>query len=143
MSVVARKRRTWFSGRADALANFAEKPAFAGWDTRALEAYVDGGFMQAPHGLEIRCRPDDEADMYAAATAHGAWDRLAEVRCPVVVIVGEHSDTHDEAFTAQMVERFGGPAEWVVVEESGHTVPMERPAALADLVATAVGRVLA
>ena len=61
------------------------------------------------------------------------WDRLGEIRCPVLVLVG----AHDAKFTdlgRRLVE--GLPtAELVVIPDAGHSVHLEQPEATATAVA--------
>jgi len=67
-------------------------------------------------------------------TQEPPWDRLGEIRCPVLVIVGED----DAKFTALGHRIVDGVADGrlVVVPESGHSVHLEQPdatvAALVD-----------
>jgi 2-succinyl-6-hydroxy-2,4-cyclohexadiene-1-carboxylate synthase len=61
------------------------------------------------------------------------WDRLGEIECPVLVLVGEH----DAKFTdlgRRLVD--GLPrAELVVVPGAGHSVQLEQPEATVDAIA--------
>lgn len=62
------------------------------------------------------------------------WDRLGEIDCPVLVLVGEH----DEKFTAigrRMVD--GIPrAELAIIGGAGHSVHLERPEATVAAITT-------
>ena len=87
----------------------------------------------------LKCAPEIEAEFYRGAAAHGAWARLHEVACPVVLVAGEASDSHPAPFMQEMRERFGG-ARLEVVPGAGHFLPMERPAAVAAVVAALLGR---
>ena len=66
------------------------------------------------------------------------WDRLDEIECPVLVLVGEH----DAKFTGlgrRLVE--GLPrAELVVVPGAGHSVHLEQPDATVDAIAAWLDR---
>ena len=62
------------------------------------------------------------------------WDRLAEIECPVLVLVGEH----DAKFTGlgrRLVDGLGD-ADLVVVPDAGHSVHLEQPHATASAIAT-------
>jgi 2-succinyl-6-hydroxy-2,4-cyclohexadiene-1-carboxylate synthase len=66
------------------------------------------------------------------------WDRLGEIRCPVLVLVGEH----DTKFT-QLGHRLadGLPdGELVVVPGAGHSVHLEQPDATVDAITSWVDR---
>ncbi len=130
MSTAAERRRPSFPSPEAAFENFRGKRPFAGWEERALRAYVSGGLAPVDGAWVLKCRPEDEADFYRAATAHGAWERLGEVGVPVVLVAGESSDTHNEDFLAASAAQFRN-ATTVVVDGASHFVPMERPAALA------------
>ena len=61
------------------------------------------------------------------------WDRLGEIDCPVLVLVGEH----DAKFTDLGHRLVGGlpRAELVVIPGAGHSVHLERPDATVDAIA--------
>ena len=62
------------------------------------------------------------------------WDRLGEVECPALVLVGEH----DEKFTelGRRLVAAQPDAELVIVPDAGHSVHLEQPEATAACVAT-------
>ena len=57
------------------------------------------------------------------------WDRLGDIACPVLVLVGEH----DAKFTALGRRLVDGlpAAELVVIPDAGHSVHLEQPEATA------------
>ncbi len=130
LSEGALRRRASFASPAEALANFRGKGPFAGWDDRALQAYVGGCLGPEGDRWALKCRPDVEAAFYRHATVHAAWERLGEVATPAIVVAGEGSDTHPEAFARLQAERLGN-ARAQVVAGATHFVPMERPDAVA------------
>ena len=138
LAVLALRRRTSFDSVESALASFRGRGPFADWVDEALRAYVECGTVaDGDGGRRLACAPDVEAEFYRAAHAHGAWDRLGEIRCPVVVVVGEHSDTHTPEFTASLTERFAdGRA--VTVPGATHFAPMEKPREIAGIVRDAL-----
>jgi len=140
MSEVAIKRRDRFDTRREAHDNYVEKPAFAGWDERAVNGYVDGGLVPDGDGLVMSCRPEDEAEIFTAASAHGLYDRLSEIVCPAVLLMGETSTTHTREATAEIAGRFGGPARWEQFDGASHFLPMEQPRRLAELVVREVAK---
>lgn len=131
----ALRRRASFATRAEARAAYFGRGPFAGWVDEALDAYVDHGFVDGADGRRhLRCAPATEAEYYRMASAHGAWDRLGEVRIPVMVVSGEHSDSHPPEFADRLASRFGD-ARLVVVPGASHFVPMEQPLVIGGLVA--------
>jgi pimeloyl-ACP methyl ester carboxylesterase len=137
LSEGARRRRGVFASRDEAYANYAAKPPFAALAPEALRAYVDFGFADEPDGsVRLRCRPEVEAAIYRMGSAHDAFARFADVRCPVTVACGERTD----AFTPPLVEQQAAALPHGRVEilpGLGHFGPLEDPATVAEAVARA------
>jgi pimeloyl-ACP methyl ester carboxylesterase len=127
----ALKRKGHFESRAAAFENFVDKPAFAGWERAALQAYVEGGLRPEGDVWTLKCPPVAEAEFYRGSTAHAAWERLGEVASHITLIAGEHSDTHPGEFLARTAEQLGG-GHVDVVPGTSHFVLMERPALIAS-----------
>lgn len=138
LAVAAEKRRRDFESREAARQNFVSKLPFSQWDPDALAGYLECGFIDSPSGVTLACRPEDEAEIYRAATVHGTWDRLGEVTLPVLVLAGEASDTHTSERVRRLCDRFPS-AGFEIVEGTGHFLPMEMP----DLVARRAERMAA
>lgn len=129
----ALRRRPSFASREEALANFTSKGVFSAWDVRALEAYVNCGLEPAGGEWVLTCPPEYEAAVFAAAPLHGAWDRLGEITPPVHVVAGRDSDSHPADFADAQASQLGnGTLE--IVEGSGHFLPMEQPARVAEII---------
>jgi pimeloyl-ACP methyl ester carboxylesterase len=89
MSELARKRRHFFSSRAEARQNFATKPPMNRFAPAALDAYVTYGFVDDPAGgVTLACTGEDEASVYEGAPTSHAWEGLSGVRPPVTVLGG-------------------------------------------------------
>lgn len=138
----ARRRRSQFPSRDAAYANFAAKPPLSQLDPAALRAYVDHGFVDTtgPDGeplVELRCRPEDEAQVYEMGGRHQAFSKLDQVRCPVTVARGALGGFGPAAFVDAIaaalphgrVETFDG---------LGHFGPLEDPALVAASVQQAL-----
>ena len=69
-----------------------------------MDAYVQGALVDEAGDWRLRCRPEHEADVYRGGSAHGAYERLEEIGIPVLLMAGEHSDTHDEPFLEDLRE---------------------------------------
>jgi pimeloyl-ACP methyl ester carboxylesterase len=96
-------------------------------DDAALRCYVESLARPRPAdgGVELVYPPEWEAAIYR----HGPlnlWDRMSELRLPLLVISGAESDTF-QAPAARKLKRLLPQAEFQVVPESGHLVPLERP----------------
>ncbi|MCP3997963.1 MAG: alpha/beta hydrolase [bacterium] len=137
MSAGALRRRPAFPSRKIAYDNFRSKPAFAGWQDRAMRAYVDGGLREVDDGVVLKCSPQDEAEFFMAATEHGAWDRLGEIEVPALLLAGEHSTTHQEPFLAELAARFPDGS-YTIIPDASHFVWMERPEAVAGRIAAVI-----
>jgi pimeloyl-ACP methyl ester carboxylesterase len=135
----ALRRKSGFTSREAAIANFRSKRAFAGWQERALRAYVEGGFRDEGDRVVLKCTPRAEAEFFWAATTHGAWDRLGEVKVPTLVLAGEHTTTHQKPSLAELTGRFGD-ARYDIVPATSHFVWMQRPGVVAEHVAAAISR---
>ena len=133
------RRRASFASRDDTRTAYTGRGPFARWTPEALELYVEHGFRDGPGGeRHLACAPATEAEYYRMATAHGAWERLGEVACPVTLLVGEHSDSHPPDFAARLVARFRA-ATLVTVSGAGHFLPMETPGEVAEVVRAVAG----
>ncbi|MCU0280631.1 MAG: alpha/beta hydrolase [Acidimicrobiia bacterium] len=139
MTAAALRRKRAFASAGAVVKSFRSRGAFAGWTEEALGLYADHGFYPGPDGWVLKCRPETEAEFYRGATAHGAWARLHEIACPVVLAAGERSASHPREFLEAMRDRFRD-ARLEVVPGVGHFLPMERPEAVAALVAARLGR---
>jgi pimeloyl-ACP methyl ester carboxylesterase len=133
MTAAALRRRSTFASAGAVVESFRSRGAFAGWTDEALSLYAAHGFRPGPEGWTLKCRPETEAEFYRGAMAHGAWARLHEVSCPVLLAAGERSASHPREFLEAMRDRFPG-ARLEVVPGVGHFLPMERPEAVAALV---------
>ncbi len=127
----ARRRREVFASRQAARDNYASKLPMSTWDPAALDAYVDWGFDDLDDGtVRLKCRGESEARTYEMSTRHGAFERLGEIGCPVVVAAGETSTALMPGITdLQAREIPNGHAE--ILPGLGHFGPMEDPAAVA------------
>ena len=132
----ARAGATTWESRDAALAAFSSRPPLDVLDADALRAYVERGFRDVDTaagggdadgaGVELVCRPDDEAEMYALRAAHDAWRLLPMVRCPVHVVCGDATD----AMTPHLCERVVGRLPDAILEVMpglGHFGPLQDP----------------
>jgi pimeloyl-ACP methyl ester carboxylesterase len=133
LSQGALRRRESFPSRADAFVNFSSKPPFMDLDPDVLEAYVDGGFETVPavdggdgQTIRLRCRREDEAQIYAHGGCHDAYLHLDEVACPVSLACGERTDSFGVAVMEADAERLRS-SRVEVIPEVGHFGPLQRP----------------
>lgn len=133
LAVNAEKRRRTFPSRDAARQRFSMGP-FSAWDDEVLDLYVDHAFHQADGGWTLKCEPSVEAETFRQAANVDTWDRLHEIESPVVVLSGEHSDSHQDPFRSLLVERFSDATSQVIADV-GHLAPMEAPDVIADVIA--------
>ena len=136
---LAMRRRERFESRAAVLDSYGSKPPFAVWHPDALAGYVDGGFVDDGDGVRLRCTPRTEAEVFTAASAHAAWERLAEVDLPVHVVYGADTDTYPPGHGEALAARFHN-AEATSIPGTGHFLPMEHPDVVAGAVRTIEAR---
>jgi pimeloyl-ACP methyl ester carboxylesterase len=139
LAAQTRRRRTTFSSREEALHHFRSRPVLNTLDPDALRAYVDHGLADAEGGgVELKCRPEDEATVYEMATAHDGWARLPEVACPVTVASGSDTEVCPPPRALAIVRRLQ-QGRLVELQNLGHLAPLEKPAAVATSVLRSLG----
>ena len=127
----ARRRRSRFDSWAAAEANFSAKPPLDVLSPEALREYVTHGFALQPDGsVELKCRPEDEAQVFEMAGQSHAWEVVEQIGCPVTVVRGARSTPGPASFADDLAVRFPhGTLE--AHEELGHFGPLEDPEAMA------------
>jgi 2-succinyl-6-hydroxy-2,4-cyclohexadiene-1-carboxylate synthase len=114
---------------AGTIETFAERwtahPLFAGTPPRALAAWRADLLRNEPAGVAAALRG------IGAGAMAPLWDRLPELRAPLVAVAGE-SDGAYRAHAQRLAA--GAPVgEAVVVPGAGHGLPREAPAAVAEI----------
>jgi pimeloyl-ACP methyl ester carboxylesterase len=112
-----------------------------------IRLWVDGPY--APEGrvegptrelaLDMNRIALHAADPGYETEALDAWSRLSEVRCPVLVVVGDLDLVHIRARAEELAARIVG-ARLVVMEGAAHLPGLEQPAAFAALLRDFLGR---
>ena len=131
LAASARRRRDQFPSYEQALENFRTKPPLSSFQNAVLELYVNHGFRQETDGIHLKCRREDEAQIFANAGYGDAFERLGEVECPVWVARGlkhgESGATRLAAPVAQTLPR----SELIDFPDLGHLSPFEVPEMMA------------
>ena len=133
----AMRRRETFPSTDAAYENYSAKPPLSVLDPAALRAYVEHGFAAQPDGtVRLKCRGANEAQVYRMGSAHGAYARLPEIRCPVTVASGALTTSIPPDLARMLVEPLpAGRLE--VFDDLGHFGPLEAPATVAASIAAA------
>ena len=127
LSAGARRRRDQWPSRAEALASYASKPPLNSLSPDALAAYVEYGTRDRADGtVELKCRPEDEANMYMMGASLGLFPDLGRVAVPVLVACGETTTSITPEFAAAIAEQL--PSSTLEVWSGrGHFGPLEDP----------------
>lgn len=128
MAAATLKRRDVFPSKEAAYENFAARGPFANFHPDSLRAYVEYGFEDAPdgEGVRLRCRPEDEAQMYRMGSAHHAFAQFPRIHCRVTIAHGGSTD----AIGAAVAEAQAAALPDVSLEEVpdlGHLGPLQDP----------------
>ncbi|VEE18112.1 alpha/beta fold hydrolase [Ectopseudomonas mendocina] len=132
MAKKAHKRRRQWSDRASAHAALHGRGMFRGWDEAAFDAYVEHALKDVDGGVELKCRPSREAEIFGSYPRR-LWPSLAKVTTPTEVIHG--ASTYP--FVARSVARWSASNAHVrsQVVSGGHCFMQEQPADSAERVA--------
>ncbi len=131
----ARRRMVWPSPE-ELIRSYRERPAFANWREDVLRLYAEHGTFQREDGqFELKCPGKIEAELYRNSLSRDTWDLLPDVRCPTLVLRGEHTD-HLLAVTSERVAGHISGARLVTVAGAGHLAPMERPESVSAEITT-------
>lgn len=78
--------------------------------------------------LKARPHPDGSGLQFYRDEPKAVFDRLPEIKCPVLYIFGGKSEVGNPATIKLKMERTGkGDAEKITIEEAGHLIPQEEP----------------
>lgn len=118
----------------------------AAWiESNGREAFLDRWLSQPmfenldpdrarAHRLESAAEIADQLRRLSPGAQKPLWDRLRELQQPVLIVAGQR-DPQYTAIAADMARRIGDNAEVHMVPATGHAIPMERPEAIATLLA--------
>lgn len=121
-------RLDYWADRASAEAYFRSRSLFAGFDPRALDAYLQHGIEAYEDGWRLRFRPDKEVAIFRETPAN--LHRVARLSVPAALITGADSPGVFHAAHRRHVRRHR--MLWCQAE-GGHMYPLERPEETAAL----------
>src|SRR3990170_7270264 len=89
----AAKRRMVWDSREELVDAYRERRAFASWREDVLRLFAEHGTFEREDGrVELKCPGEIEAELYRNSLSPDVWDLLPRVRCPALVIRGEHTE---------------------------------------------------
>lgn len=134
---VSKQRRHQWPDRGSVLAHFQSKPAFARWDPRVLQDYVDSGFDERGALVELGFRREVETRIYNTLPHHmGSVIKRHPPRCPVAFLAGTLSAELRQGGAAGAKALARDRFQWI---EGSHLFPMERPIETAEAVLSSLG----
>ncbi len=129
----ARRRRHHFSSRDDARARLSPKFPFCRWSPDLFDAYMEHGLApSAGGGVTLRCSGAVESAFYLAGSTESTLRRLAEMRCPTLLVTG--SESYMEPYARMQLEFAPPGSRLEVLSGCGHFIAQEKPDQVASLV---------
>ena len=133
LAAVTRRRREHFDSYEEAIERFGSKPPLGSLRPDVLDDYVRHGFRPAEGGgVTLKARREHEASTYDTGSQHRAFDHLADVSCPVLVVHG--GDGGFPALVAPTIVETLPQGTLRPMTDLGHFGPLEDPVAVADVV---------
>ncbi|WP_236207655.1 alpha/beta fold hydrolase [Pseudomonas tohonis] len=129
MAKRARARRNHWTDRPAAFAALHGRGIFKGWTDAALGAYVEHALKEVDGGVELKCRPSREAEIFSSCPKR-LWPSLTRIVTPTRIFHGQTS----YPFVARSVARISAlnPHVGAQVVEGGHCFMQEFPDAAAE-----------
>ncbi len=127
-------RRNFWKDADEAKTYLKSKQLFQTWDDEMLDLYLEYGMMPSVDGgLELACHPRREASLFMGSMGYDPWPVLAGIKCPVLVLEGEH--TENKGFIDQeKAARAFAHGKYQQVKDAGHLIPMEKPRETAEII---------
>jgi len=133
-AAATRRRRAVWPDRASMVASYQGRGPFAHWEPALLDLYAaEGAADRADGQVELKCPPELEARMYYERSFLEIWPALRAVACPTLLVYGTEPRPYPRAPAEQVQAAIPG-ARIAHVAGTGHFLPQEQPAALAELV---------
>lgn len=131
MAASARRRRAEWTTHEEMIDRLQEGSPLAEWRPEFLRAYVTYGTTALPDGgFRLKCPPEVEAQIYLMGGRHDGYDRLADLTCPTLLLVGEDSPMWPAEDAKRAAD--GIPDGRMDVVAGGHFFPMENPEGTLD-----------
>jgi len=127
------KRRRVFDSVDAMFQNFDRKPPFSTWDKSMLHDYCEFGTrINADGKRELKCAPEIEARFYETSRDFDGLGRIVRASVPMLVLFGERSDSLGVVLADTVASKLK-TGRVVKVADTGHFMPMEKPADIAEM----------
>lgn len=134
LAIKARRRRTTFEGKKEALERFTSgRGIFKSWSPEFVEAYLECGLLEMDSKKAVlRCDPELEAQVFESIPLD-VWKYAKKISCPVLAIRGAKSETF-KLDAAKRLKRRIADFELATIADAGHFLPMGKPEACAQVI---------
>ncbi|HUH65483.1 MAG TPA: alpha/beta hydrolase [Syntrophales bacterium] len=141
LASLAMKRRNYWKNKKEALDYLRSRDLFKKWNDEVLDLYVAHGMEpRVGGGLQLACKPEMEAALFMGGAEYNPWPVVSKVSCPALVAEGDKSETRNFVDFKKIFSLLPA-ASHTVVEDAGHLVPMEQPAATARIIMDFISRI--
>lgn len=132
------RRTRRFASRAEARANYAEKPPLSLMRDDVLFQYVEHGFRDVTGeggmpAVELCCSPELEGGIFMGGRDNGVWPLLAEIDVPCRVIGGMVLERQPSSGTEAIADELPN-GDYVLLQHQTHLGPFSHPEEFAGLV---------
>lgn len=122
-----RNRRARWANAAELKATLGQRPPYNSWTPEMLDLFAEYATTLNSNGkIELRCKPETEAQIYASFRQYDPWPYLPHVRQPMLVIHGTGPSVLPTTNVAELMLLWP-QAQLVEIAEGGHLVLMEAP----------------
>jgi pimeloyl-ACP methyl ester carboxylesterase len=128
-----RRRMVWASVD-EIVKSYRSRPTFSRWREDVLRLYAEHGTFRRDDGKrQLKCPGEIESEVFHQSRSLDVWSALPLVRCPVLVLRGEHTDGYLQTLCESVAARVPN-GRLAVVGNAGHLAPMEQPERVADMI---------
>jgi lipase len=132
-----RRRRNNWTTRAEAATYLRARPPYDSWDPDVFDGWISTGIVGSDAGVELACPPSVEASVFAETRQSTARDDLGQLVAPTTVVRATGSRGMPSTCEPSVAQRINLARE-VVVEGSGHFLPLEDVELVVRVVADAL-----
>lgn len=124
----ARKRRCQWPDKESALAGLTGRGMFKGWSDEAMHAYVDYGMNSTESGVQLKCPPSREAEIFGSYMPK-LWKKLSQLQVQTDIMYGDSTYPFLQETMAKLEAL---PTVHIEIVPGGHCFMQEHPEATAE-----------